>query len=156
MSTQSTLINGGTPSSNSGELLTLVSGYQSRNNHRAVISGSMAMCSDEFLAVFGPSNRRFCEEMFDWVMQESGVLRVNEIRHHKEGSELDRDSANPENYFIEDRIEYFVTIDQKTKGAWSPLVKDDLQLEFVMLEPYIRQALPHQANGTYSTVFRTP
>ena len=36
-------------SSVSGEQLTLVAGYQSRYNNRATISGSLHMCSDEFI-----------------------------------------------------------------------------------------------------------
>lgn len=55
-------------SSASGEQLSLVSGYQSLNNHRAIFSGSLAMCSDEFIAHFKSDNRRFCEEMIDWAM----------------------------------------------------------------------------------------
>lgn len=114
------------------------------------------MCSDEFFATFKSDNRRFCEEMIDWTMQESGVLRVSNIRHQKKGTE-NSDGVNPENYFIEDRIEYFVTIDQKTNGQWVPYSADDLQLEFVMLEPYIRMGLSKSAeNGTYTAKFRTP
>jgi len=104
-------------SPNTGEQLSLVAGYQSLNNHRAVFTGSMAMCSDEYFAWFAghTDNRRFCEEMLDWVMGESGVLRVTNIRHQKEGT-VNTDGKNPENYFIEDKIEYFATIEQKTKG----------------------------------------
>ena len=29
----------------------------------------------------GLENKKFCEETFDWVMQESGVLRTKNIRH---------------------------------------------------------------------------
>ena len=43
-------------------------------------------------------------------MQESGVLRVNSIKHQKEGT-VNTDGVNPENYFIEDRIEYFLSVD---------------------------------------------
>jgi hypothetical protein len=69
------------------------------------------MCSDEFFATFNGSatNRNFCEELLDWTMQASGVLRVSDIIHQKEGTVSQ--GVNPENYFIEDKIEYFVTID---------------------------------------------
>jgi hypothetical protein len=50
ISTQSREIEGIEKSSNIGEQLTLVSGYQSLNNHRAIFTGSMSMCSDEFFA----------------------------------------------------------------------------------------------------------
>jgi len=67
----------------------------------------MSMCSDEYFAWYKSDNQRFCEEMIDWVMQESGVLRINSIKHQKEGT-VNNDGVNPENYFIEDRIEYFL------------------------------------------------
>ena len=44
------------------------------------------MCSDEFFAWYQSDNNRFCEEMLDWVLQESGVLRVKSIKHQKEGT----------------------------------------------------------------------
>jgi hypothetical protein len=70
----------------------------------------MSMCADEFLASFAgrSSNHRFCEELIDWAMQESGVLMTRDIKHRKVGT--DNQGVNPENYFIEDTIEYFVTI----------------------------------------------
>jgi hypothetical protein len=130
--------------------LTLVAGYQSRSNHRAIFTGSMSMCADEFLASFAgrSSNQRFCEELIDWAMQESGVLRTSDIKHRKVGT--DHQGVNPENYFIEDTIEYFVTIHQKTKGKWLPFKAADIQFSFKMLDPYITTALPHQGNGVYS------
>jgi oligosaccharyltransferase complex subunit beta len=82
------------------------------------------------------------------------VLRVSDIIHKKEGT-VNQD-VNPENYFIEDRIEYFVTIDQKVKGEWVSYVADDIQLAFVMLDPYIRTPLKSVSAGTYTTKFRTP
>jgi hypothetical protein len=39
--------NSGEYSKNSGEALTLVSGYQTRNNQRVSISGSLSMCSND-------------------------------------------------------------------------------------------------------------
>lgn len=139
-----------------GEQLSLVAGYQSLNNHRAAFTGSMAMCSDEYFAWFtSKDNRKFCQEMIDWTLQESGVLRVSEIRHQKEGT-VNQDGKNPENYFIEDRIEYFARIEQKTKGQWAPFNANDMQLDFVMLEPYIRLGLENIEEGLFYAKFRTP
>lgn len=53
-------------------------------------------------------------------MQESGVLRTRDIVHRKQGSTLGE--QNPAQYFIEDKIEYSVKIDQKVKGQWRPYV----------------------------------
>jgi hypothetical protein len=69
----------------------------------------MTVCSDELLATESLDNKKFCEETFDWVMQESGVLRTRNIHHQKQGTTPS--GENPENYYIEDKIEYFVSID---------------------------------------------
>ena len=44
-------------SSVSGEQLAFVAGYQSRYNNRATLSGSIHMCSDEFILLDGSSNQ---------------------------------------------------------------------------------------------------
>ena len=59
-------------------------------------------------------------------MQESGVLRTRDIVHRKKGSTLGE--QNPAQYFIEDKIEYSVKIDQKVKGQWRPYVTKSLQM----------------------------
>jgi oligosaccharyltransferase complex subunit beta len=45
------------------------------------------------------------------------------------------------------------------KGAWAPYGGiEDMQLEFTMLDPHVRTALPPVAGkpGTYSVTFRAP
>ncbi len=90
-----------------GAQLSLVSGYQSRSNHRAVFSGSLDMCSDELLAQ-SPDNEKFCAQLINWAMQESGVLRSTGLRHFKEGTEAGE--RNPENYDLESRVEFQIDL----------------------------------------------
>jgi len=92
--------------------LVVVAGYQSRSNHRATISGSMSICSDEMMlltvdhdaqkTIDSSTNYRFCKELLNWVFQESGVLRASNLRHNKKGEKCtDPDISkcpNPENY----------------------------------------------------------
>jgi len=121
--------------------LSLVSGFQSLSNQRATISGSLEMCSDLFFAEH-PNNQKFCNELIDWAMQESGVLRASNLLHNKVGQPKQSEGEpNPENYFIEDHVEYYITLEQKTKGKWHPLIASDVQMQFVMLEPYYRVSL---------------
>ena len=79
-----------------GEELVIVSGYQSRSNHRASISGSSSICSDEMMLMTmqsdnldSSSNFRFCKELLNWVFQESGVLRASNLIHNKKGERCD-------------------------------------------------------------------
>lgn len=114
------------------------------------------MCSDEFFAFYVSDNKRFCFEMLDWVLQESGVLRVNKVWHQKAGTQDEDLTSVPENYFIEDVIDYKLSIDQKVNGKWVPFQARDMQLDFVMLEPYLRNDLKMVEPGVFVTTFRTP
>ena len=39
---------------------------------------------------------------------------------------------------------------------WLPFKSDNVQVEFVMLNPYVRMSLRHDNQGHYSTQFRIP
>ena len=41
-------------------------------------------------------------------------------------------------------------------SSWIPFLKDDLQLELVMIEPVLRLNLTHNGNGRYSAIFKLP
>lgn len=69
----------------SGEQLTLVAGYQSRYNNRATLSGSINMCSDDFIQLSNSANKKFCEELINWNFKQSGILRATNMRHNKKG-----------------------------------------------------------------------
>ena len=157
-------------SSVQGEKLTLVAGYQSRSNNRATFSGSIAMCSDQFILQNDFANRKFCEQLLDWNFKRSGMLRSQHLRHNKRGeacteSDLDHCGPNPENYKIQDNLEFFVNVDQMTEGEWHPFVADDIQLQFRMLDPYYQVLLERleqpgtpefESTATYKYAFRTP
>lgn len=76
---------------NNGEKIKLVNAYQGRNNRRVVISGSISICSNHFYflsAVNGSNplkspNANFCQDMLNWNFQKKGVLKFENIRHHR-------------------------------------------------------------------------
>jgi hypothetical protein len=41
-------------------------------------------------------------------------------------------------------------------GGWKPYVASDLQLEFVMLDPYLRLNMTHEGGGRYGVTFKAP
>jgi hypothetical protein len=69
--------NSGDYSKNSGEALTLVSGYQTRTNQRVSISGSFSMCSNDNIhltlgsqgGLESSANFKFCLELYQWTFQ---------------------------------------------------------------------------------------
>lgn len=59
--------------------------------------------------VSSPDNKKFCHQLLDWAMQESGVLRSTGLRHMKEGTEAGE--KNPENYYLESRVEFEIDLE---------------------------------------------
>ena len=62
------------------------------------------------------ANMQFCKQLASWVFQESGVLRANNLRHNKKGEACSPDTSleecpNPENYKIEDHVEFYVELE---------------------------------------------
>lgn len=95
-------------------------------------------------------------------------MRASNLRHNKQGESC-RDKSieecpNPENYKIEDHIEFYIDLELKSEGIWHPYIADDIQLQFIMLEPYYSVILEREEQttlnsadkATYSYKFRVP
>jgi len=148
-----------------GKKTSLVSALQARNNARVVFAGSVEMFSDKFFnspvqkfSVDGNSkkyeksgNEQFAKQLVQWVFQERGILKAVNIQHHKVG-----ETSSPFTYTIKDDIEYSVEIQEWNGKKWVPFLADDVQLEFRMLDPYVRITLKHDAKGNYHTSFKLP
>lgn len=76
-----------------GQQLWLASGFQARNNARITFVGSADSFSDEFYSLSGPreapdgrkvtvDNRGFANDVSSWTFQETGVLKVQAVRHY--------------------------------------------------------------------------
>lgn len=148
-----------------GERVKLVSAYQGRNNRRVVISGSMNLCSNQFYFLSNADsdntdflkspNGIFCQELLNWNFQRTGVLKFENIKHRRKA-----DGQTLQSYRIKDEIEYFIDIyeyDYKS-DSWKPYLTNDIQVEYVMLNPYyINQLrLVDQSKPTYYVQFKAP
>jgi oligosaccharyltransferase complex subunit beta len=154
----------------------LVAAVQARNNARATFVGSLWALSDEAFSMAGNANTEFARSISTWTTQERGVLRAKHLRHrHQDGSPAEKqvgDQVKPDLplsmfpqpeiarnslvYRIHDDIEFAVDIEQYDNQKWVPYVAHDVQLEFVMLDPYIRQNLNVTPAGEYIARFRVP
>eukprot|EP00026_Physarum_polycephalum_P009024 Phypoly_transcript_09134.p1 GENE.Phypoly_transcript_09134~~Phypoly_transcript_09134.p1 ORF type:complete len:441 (+),score=85.61 Phypoly_transcript_09134:55-1323(+) len=147
-----------------GKKNVLVSALQARNGARVVVSGSLALFSDAFFgakvqkySVDGKENsvqsgnQDFSVELSKWVFAEKGVLRYRDIFYTKPNP-----NVNPNVYTIKDQIHFSIVIEERVDGKWVPYKADDVQLEFIMLDPYVRTNLKHDGKGTYSTSFQLP
>lgn len=145
-----------------GKNTLLIAGLQARNNARAVFSGSIDFFSDAFFntpvqkAVAGAQrfskngNYELAIALSRWVFKEEGVLRVGKVSHHPVG-----EASPPNAYTITDLVEYSVVIEKLSDGKWIPFDGDDIQLEFVRIDPFVRTYLKKNG-GKYTVQFKLP
>lgn len=147
-----------------GKKNTLVSALQARNGARVVVSGSLALFSDAFFGqqiqkysqdgkttATKSGNQEFSIELSKWAFAERGVLRFRDIHHANQATGL-----TPNMYTIKENITYSIVIEERVGGQWVPFKANDVQLEFIMLDPYVRTNLTHDGKGKYSTSFQLP
>jgi len=149
----------------SGKQTVLISALQARNNARVLISGSLEFFSDRFFtspvqkySADGSSqryetagNRQLASDLAAWALKQRGVLRSSNLHHHK----VD-ETVQGSVYCVNDTITYSVDIEEWDGQKWVPYQADDVQLEFVMLDPYYRVNLRHDGKGRFSTTYVVP
>uniref|UniRef100_A0A034WTU4 Dolichyl-diphosphooligosaccharide--protein glycosyltransferase 48 kDa subunit n=1 Tax=Bactrocera dorsalis TaxID=27457 RepID=A0A034WTU4_BACDO len=141
----------------------LIAALQARNNARVVFSGSLHFFSDE--AFTAPvqnardgtiskqaSNQDVATAISRWAFGESGRLRVAKVNHHKEGESLPPEQA----YTIVDPVVYTISIEELVEEKWQPFKANDVQLEFVRIDPFIRTTLKQVNGGRYEARFKIP
>ncbi|KAJ0064662.1 hypothetical protein NL108_011497, partial [Boleophthalmus pectinirostris] len=145
-----------------GKNTLLIAGLQARNNARVVFSGSLDFFSDAYfnsaVQKARPGSQRFeengnmdlAEALSRWVFKEAGVLRVGAVTHHPVG-----ETTPPAAYTITDLVEYSIVIEMLSEGRWVPFDGDDIQLEFVRIDPFVRTYLKKNG-GKYSVQFKLP
>jgi oligosaccharyltransferase complex subunit beta len=146
-----------------GNKIVLVTALQARNNARVIFSGSLELFSDKFLTssiqinfpktkiISKSSNKEWINNIIEWLFQGKGLLRVRDVQHYKKGENISSTT-----YTIKDWIEYYIEIDEWNGSKWIPFQASDVQLEFIMLNPYIRKTLKHNNKGKFSIQFQLP
>lgn len=145
-----------------GKNTLLIAALQARNNARVVISGSIYFFSDEAFtspvqkALGGQKyeksgNEDVAKAIAQWVFKENGVLRVSAVHHHRVG-----ESEPPAAYTIMDDVVYSINIEKLSGDKWIPHETNDLQLEFVRIDPFVRMTMKPVGNGRYEARFKIP
>jgi len=122
---------------------------QARNSARVIISGSLQLFSDTFFTSF-TDNQYFSGEITKWAFKERGILLASNITHNLVGQ------STPPFYTVKDKIEYSVTIQEWNGQKWIPFISDKVQLEFTMLDPYVRVGLKPVDKGRYTAQLVVP
>nr|CAH8823846.1 unnamed protein product [Trichobilharzia regenti] len=138
----------------------LVTALQARNNARALFIGSLDFLSNAFFKstleteskkVVVSGNEKLTDGLLRWVLGERGQLRYTYVKHHRLG-----ETDPPSQYTIMDQVVYTIKIETKDdNGNWIPFHADDVQLEFVRIDPFIRKKMQHK-DGEYKLVMKLP
>ncbi|XP_022820054.1 dolichyl-diphosphooligosaccharide--protein glycosyltransferase 48 kDa subunit [Spodoptera litura] len=146
-----------------GRKTVLIAALQARNNARIVFSGSLFFFSDEAfnsgvakvhgdkVSAAQSGNKALSVRLSQWAFGERGRLRVRNVDHHREG---EKESSNT--YTITDTVVYRIEIEELKNGKWQPFDANDVQLEFVRIDPFIRTTLKKKPNGVYEAIFKVP
>ncbi|KZT11101.1 dolichyl-diphosphooligosaccharide-protein glycosyltransferase [Laetiporus sulphureus 93-53] len=144
-----------------GSSLGLVAGFQTLGGGRATWVGSVDLFNDEFFkrelpGGVHPGNAQFAADIAAWTFQETNMLRIDSVTHHRVN-----ETESASQYTINNHVTYTMHISKfnPQTSTWEPYSGiNDMQLEFTMLDPHIRTILPPVAGeaGNYSVTFRVP
>ncbi|XP_063619985.1 dolichyl-diphosphooligosaccharide--protein glycosyltransferase 48 kDa subunit [Cydia splendana] len=146
-----------------GRKTVLIAALQARNNARIIFSGSLYFFSDEAFSspvskIHGDKiksdvsgNKALAASLSSWAFGERGRLRVRNVSHKRQG-----DQHSSDTYTITDTVVYRIEIDELKNGKWQPFDANDVQLEFVRIDPFIRTTLQKKPGGVYEAVFKVP
>jgi len=93
----------------------------------------------------------FAQQLLQWTFQERGILRAKNVMHHRVG-----EKESPQVYTITEDITYSIDIEEWNGRRWVPYVSTDVQLEFRMLDPYVRTTLKCNDKGHYTITYKIP
>ncbi|KAI8876266.1 Dolichyl-diphosphooligosaccharide-protein glycosyltransferase 48kDa subunit [Backusella circina FSU 941] len=140
--------------------VTLAATMQTRNSARVAVVGSLDVFSDNFVDAEIESydktgNEEFINQLTQWTFQEKSVLKIVDRLHHKENETEQLDW-----YRVKDDVVYTIDISEYKNDKWVPFKADDVQLEVIMLDPYIRTTLKQvpgdETFGRFESHLRLP
>lgn len=138
----------------------LIGVMQARNNARVAISGSIDFFNNAALSDPKIANKHFTVNLLQWVFKEKSLLRFSDVQHKKLNVDPTPSTdistmTNFEGYTINDDVEYSIKIEIYENRKWLPYTADDVQLEFVRIDPFIRQTMVRE-NDKYVARFKVP
>ncbi|KAA8495499.1 Dolichyl-diphosphooligosaccharide--protein glycosyltransferase 48 kDa subunit [Porphyridium purpureum] len=124
----------------SGNEVVLGAVLQARNTGtgRGAYIGGVAMLQDQVMQLAGVKHRDFYLDLLSWTCGERGVLKAENVRHW-----LANNGEQRGTYKVQDDIGFALDVFEwaGALGHWIPTTPEDMQVEFTMLNPYIRARL---------------
>ncbi|KAH7648793.1 dolichyl-diphosphooligosaccharide- glycosyltransferase beta subunit (Wbp1p) [Cryptosporidium bovis] len=147
--------------SSTGEEIGLVVSMQARNNARATFSGDGQLCSNNAFTK-NVNNINFCKNLLSWTFQQKGIIKISDIIHYRlnESPKVNENYDNTLMYTVEDTVFFSAKLHELVDNEWRVYRYNDIQLEFTMLDPYLRVFLHRNEtnlrNTTFTAKFRVP
>jgi oligosaccharyltransferase complex subunit beta len=126
----------------------LAAALSTRVGSRFVYFGSYDALGDAAFEAAGDGHAGALTHLAAWAFGHAGVLRARNLRYS-----TDRAGAAEDGFRVKDEISFAVDLQawDGGRGAWGEYAADDVQLEFVMLNPWVRVRLAAVGNGDKST-----
>lgn len=149
----------------SGSQSYFAAGFQGLNNARAVWVGGDSILKNEYIDDESIYNAEFAEEVTKWVFQEKSVIKSSFVHHEPADNNTQSFSSYTSGfslYKVNQEVRYTIGFQQWVGEEWVPFVTDDIQVEFVMLDPYYRLTLGEpievdsELGAIYSITFKIP
>lgn len=130
-----------------GSQIVLGATLSTRSESRGVYWGSIDALTDE--APDATSLHYFVA----WTFGHRGVIKVKTASHSREG-----ESTPSDVYRVKDRIDFGMRVLEWNGDAklWLPYVADDMQVELIMLDAWVRARLRAGENTTMETLLQVP
>lgn len=140
----------------SGSATVLAATLSTRGGARFAYFGSLDALSDAVFDAAAAAHESAVTGLAAWTFGHRGVLRAQNLRYH-----TDREGAETDGFRVKDDIEFNLDVQvwDGDRGVWGEYSVDDMQLEFVMLNPWVRTRLAPTGNGdnsTYAAVVPVP
>ncbi|CAN8063991.1 unnamed protein product [Agarophyton chilense] len=132
----------------------LAAALGTRVGGRASYFGSFHALSNEAFEKAGASHSGALKSFLAWTLGARGVLRVSDVRHEcVDDANIVMDECRVKDYV---KFEMDVQVWEAESSTWEPFVTDDMQLEFTMLNPWVRSRLHADENGTFKAKIPVP
>jgi oligosaccharyltransferase complex subunit beta len=137
----------------SGTATVLAATLSTRVGGRAAYFGSLDALSDQVFALADPDHETAVTAFAAWAFGHSGVLRAQNLTYS-----TDRPGSDANGIRVKDTIDFSVEIEawNGDSSKWVPFIADDIQLEFVMLNPWVRVRLQHAGSGKATYTAKVP
>lgn len=131
-----------------------------RVGSRGTWFGSFDALSDEVMQAAGEGHSKAMKRLVQWAISDTGVLRVARIAHGRLAEGGAKEEGGVAEYRVKDVIEFMIQVEtwDGTSKKWVGFQTDDMQVEFVMMNPWVRTRLllTDASLGIYKAKIQVP